>query len=285
MSKLYNPDYLQSLCQKYNLAPSKKYGQNYLLDEIAIETIVAAADLNVADTIIEVGPGFGVLTLALVASGARIVSYEIEKKLAPYWEATLKKIQAADPKATNLEIVWGNVLRSFTPPTGAYKVVANVPFQITSALIRLFLEAEHRPERLVLMIQKEVAERICAAPGQMSLLALSVQYYATSALVASVPRTAFWPVPAVDSAIIAITPHVPVFETPAKTEFFFSLVKAGFAQRRKLLSKNLLPLVGKKHAADLKQIFTDLGLAPTVRAQELSLETWAALADRLSTYT
>lgn len=291
MPSLYNLDYLLHLCKKYGLAPSKKYGQNYLIDPAAIETIVTAANLASGDIIVEVGPGFGVLTLALAEKAQKVISFEIEKKLQPYWNEIIEKKHARLPSLRsgvsgqgNIEVVWGNVLRSFAVPTAPYKVVANLPYQITSPVIRLFLEAERRPESLVLMVQKEVAERICAKPGDLSVLAVSVQYYADPKLVMVVPRTSFWPSPAVDSAVITIIPHPLAFNNPDKTAGFFKIVKAGFAQRRKLLAKNILPVIGKKHATDLKQVFADLGLAPTARAQELPLETWVLLVDRLSTY-
>lgn len=274
MSKLFNPDYLLSLCKKYGLTPSKQYGQNYLLDSEVIAAMIDAAKICPDDLVVEVGPGFGVLTLPLVDVAKEVVSYEIEKKLAPYWE----KLQKDRP---NLTVNWGNALKTFVPPTKPYKVAANLPYQITSAVIRLFLEASLTPQVIVCMVQKEVAERICAKPGDMSLLAISVQYFGTPTLVRVVPRSSFWPSPAVDSAIISVKPHA-VDRTNEK--WFFDVVKAGFAQRRKFLIKNLLPLVGKKNKPEVELLFQKIGLTPEARAQELSMDQWQELVKGLSTY-
>lgn len=308
MPNLYNPDYLLHLCKKYGLAPSKRYGQNYLIDESVIAAILAAADLKSDDTVIEVGPGFGVLTLALAERAGRVVSFEIEKKLEPYWSDKIK-----NEKISNLEIVWGNVLREFelkshpalpsveergenpsfakegsaprsgeiSLSSGQYKVVANLPYQITSPVIRLFLEAEQPPELMVLMVQKEVAERICAKPGRMSLLSVAVQYYADAEVVVCVPHASFWPTPRVDSAVIKITNKKQRTINKEWDKRFFTLVKAGFANRRKLLLKNLLPVVGKEHKTFLTKVFVDLGFNVTIRAQELSIEQWVELVQRV----
>ena len=274
MASLTNPDYLLSLCKKFGLTPSKKYGQNYLLDPEVITTLLEAGEVTKNDTIVEVGSGFGVLTLPLAERAGKVISFEIEKKLAPYWQELIKK-----RTVNNLEIRWGNVLRSFDALqiSSSYKVLANLPYQITSAVIRLFLEAPSKPEVIVCMVQKEVAERICAKPGNLSVLALSVQYYAIPKLVAVVPRSSFWPSPAVDSAVICLRPHR---EKPNDvfTALFFRLIKRGFAQKRKLLFKNLLPYAPKQRAKELAECLAEVGISPTARAQEVSLEHWKKLA-------
>lgn len=276
MTSLFNLDYLHHLAAKYGIAPSKKYGQNYLIDEEVINKILEIAALSENDTIVEVGPGFGVLTFPLAEKAGRVISYEIEKKLLLYWNEKLTQHK-------NIEIVWGNVLKQFKSPNSKYKVVANLPYQITSAVIRLFLESNNPPESMVLMVQKEVAERICAQPGEMSLLAVSVQYYAEPKLEFVVPRTSFWPSPRVDSAVINI--KVKNFESRIlnleERDRFFDFVKAGFANRRKLLLKNLEPVAGKGKKEKLKKIFDEMGLLPTARAQELSVEQWKTLFKKL----
>lgn len=266
-----------SLCKKFGLTPSKQYGQNYLLEESVIEAMLEAAKVSKTDTVVEVGPGFGVLTLPLVERAGQVISFEIEKKIAPYWEALI-----TNRKLANLTMVWGNVLRSFEDQAVAtpYKVVANLPYQITSAVIRVFLETPVPPTDIVCMVQKEVAERMCAQPGDMSVLALSVQYYATPSMVQVVPRAAFWPVPAVDSAVIHLKLDKPAIDREV-TERFFTLVKWGFAQKRKVLFNNLLPNIGKNRKAELDAIFKQLNLSLTVRAQELSLEQWQAMVNLL----
>ncbi len=303
---LYNPDTLQNLCHNYGLRPSKKYGQNYLIDSKVIGDIIAAANLSKDDVVVEVGPGFGILTLALAPHVKKVIAFEIEKKLLPYWN-NLKE------PYPNVEIEWGNVLKqslssraksqrdevegSLHSPlgsvgmTGVYKVIANLPYQITSPVIRLFLEeVATPPTEMILMVQKEVAERICAKPacpseagkrrrGDMSLLSVSVQYYADAEIIRVVPRTCFWPVPGVDSAVIKIKIKKEKLKNKEFDERFFNIVRIGFAQRRKLLVKNLESFVGKKNKGELFKIFTELGLSLTARAQELSVDEWVELTN------
>ena len=270
------PKQLQKLCQEYGVKPSKSYGQNYLVDPLPIEAMVAAGELKKTDTIIEIGPGFGILTLALVPEVKKVISFEIEKKLSKYWQE-----QIEENEIKNLEIVWGDVLKQFpvveSAQWGDYKVIANLPYQITSPIIRMFLEANNPPQMMVFMVQKEVAERICAKPGEMSLLAVSVQYYANAEIILNVPRILFWPAPEVDSAVIVIKTLNNKTKKTVSDEEFFKLVRAGFAQKRKLLMKNLSPYYSKEK---LTKSFLELGLKPTARAQELSVTDW----QRLSTY-
>lgn len=275
---LFNVDTLQNLCHTYGLRPSRSYGQNYLIDPEVIDDIIRAAQVSANDEIVEVGPGFGTLTLALASHVKKIRAFEIEKKLEPYWE-NLKQ------PYPNVLIEWGNVLKQFSssalPPRG-YKVVANLPYQITSPVIRLFLETDNPPAEMILMVQKEVAERICAKPGDMSVLAVAVQYYAEAELVRVVPRASFWPSPAVDSAVIRLTYKPKQAAPQAEAAFMFHSVKIGFANRRKLLIKNLESVVGKKNRVALADIFNQLGLLPTVRAQELSVDTWKNLSREIA---
>lgn len=265
------------LCLTYGLKPSKEYGQNYLINPLIIEKIIESANLQKTDTVVEIGPGFGSLTLAMAPYVKKLLAFEIEKKILPYWEQKQKEVK-------NIEIVWGNVLREIKEneilPV-KYKVVANIPYQITSNLIREFLEAKNKPTQMTLMVQKEVAIRICAKRGDMSVLAVAVQYYATPEIITLVSRNNFFPVPNVDSAVL----HLEVFNfKPASdTEDFFRLVKVGFASRRKTLIKNLLSLKYEKEK--LQKIFTELGFDLKIRAQELTVEDWRSLLSRLSTKT
>ena len=287
MSKLYNIDYLKHLCAKYGLRPSSQFGQNFLIDPEPVEAMVAAAELTGKDTVVEVGPGFGVLTFALAQFAGAVKAYEIEKKIKPYWDGILDFAQEENKK---IEIVWGNILKSYKLQVTSYKVVANLPYQITSNVIRRFLESENPPEVMVLMVQKEVAERICAAPGAMSLLSVAVQYYADAEIIMTVPSSCFWPEPKVDSAVIKIKyKKLKIKNTDG--ERFFNIVKLGFANRRKLLIKNLKSLQPGSATASpgkhgttttLKQIFEEIGLLPTARAQELNVAQWKQLAEMLN---
>jgi len=309
-SKLFNPDYLQFLCDKYNLKPNRKYGQNFLINSEVIEKIIESAGIDKNDTVVEIGPGFGALTFALAETAGKVIAFEIEQKIKDYWNKN---------KPENVEIIWGNVLKELDPSpvcrtadsrfrgndnqthchpredgdpssirqktdfslhgNDGYKVVANLPYQITSNIIRKFLEADNPPREMVIMTQKEVAERICAEPGGMSLLAIATQYYAYPEIIAAVSRSDFWPEPKVDSAILKLT----IIEqeiNKSETENLFKVARAGFAQKRKLLIKNLTPLFGNKEI--LREIFTKIGLGEKVRAQELSVEQWKMIAERLS---
>jgi len=270
MEKLFNPDYLFHLCQKYSLRPSKQYGQNFLLNEKVVEKMIEAGEINKKDTVVEVGPGFGVLTLPLCEKAGKVIAYEIEKKIKEYWDEKQKEYK-------NLEIIWGNVLYSnkLQVASGKYKVIANLPYQITSQVIRFFLEQENKPENMVIMVQKEVGERICAKPGDLSVLGLSVQFYGEPEIVAMVPRDNFYPVPKVDSVIVKITLKKYLPEVDEKK--FFDFVKAGFINKRKLLIKNLKNYLGKKNKEKIDRSFEKMGFSNNVRAQELSLEEWLKL--------
>ncbi|PIT87093.1 MAG: hypothetical protein COU31_04955 [Candidatus Magasanikbacteria bacterium CG10_big_fil_rev_8_21_14_0_10_40_10] len=266
-----NPAEIKSACQKYGLSPSKIYGQNYLISPKPIVKIIEAGQLDKQDTVVEVGPGFGILTLALARQAKQVLAFEIEKKLQPYWLDLIKQ-----KNINNLKIIWGNVLRQASSlPRGAYKLSANLPYQITSQIIRFFLEADNQPKSMVLMLQKEVAVRICAKPGQMSLLSLAVQYYGRPKIICQVKKDCFYPVPKVASAVVAIY-DIKRKNTREFDQRFFALAHAGFQNKRKLLSKNLSSNFGFKKE-DWQKIFSILGLGENCRAQELSVEKWKEL--------
>src|SRR3989338_11457359 len=218
------------LCKLYNIIPARSKGQNFLISEKIYDDIVAAADLKTDDVILEVGPGLGFLTAKLAlrlrsgqaGKSGRVIAVELDDKLAGVLKTGLlaKKIR-------NTEVVNGDILKIPLAPfiKGGYKVVANLPYNITSIFLRKYLEAEIKPELAVLMLQKEVAERITAKPGKMSLLAVSVQFYANAEIIKTVPRDFFWPKPEVDSAIIKITPHPsPLLAKERGEKEFFRLV-------------------------------------------------------------
>jgi 16S rRNA (adenine1518-N6/adenine1519-N6)-dimethyltransferase len=272
---MLTPTELKALCETYRLSPSKAYGQNYLIQPKPIRDMLAAGELVSTDTVIEVGPGFGVLTLPLVEQVQKVYSFEIEQKLREYWEDKMLNI-----KDKNLEIIWGNALHAFpllvstVPPR--YKILANVPYQITSQLIQMFLEADPAPERIVVMVQREVAERICAKPGDMSLLAVSVQYYGTPKIISIVSKGNFFPSPKVDSAIIAITN----IHSEPNAEHFFEVVRAGFSNKRKQLANNLSAALHIDRAEVQRILLTVCG-SETVRAQELTIDMWKMLTTAL----
>ena len=272
-SNVYKPSYLIELCKKYNLSPSKKYGQNYLMTKIYIDKMIEAGEISKNDFVIEVGPGFGVLTFALAEKAEKVVSFEIEQKLKEYWE---------ENSPENLEIVWGDVLKKFSIfnfQFSKYKVIANLPYQITSGILRMFLELENKPEKIVVMVQKEVAQRITAKKGDMSVLAISVQYYGQPKTVAKVTKGNFWPSPKVDSAVLLID-NIKSPNNDFSDEYFFEVVKAGFAQKRKQLWRNLsqgLKLDGEK----VKIVLEDVCGNDKIRAEELDVLDWVKVVESI----
>lgn len=268
---------VQRLLRDYGLRPRQRLGQRFLADEGVLERIVAAAEIQPADTVLEVGPGLGTLTRALAARAGRVIAVELDDHLVAILHQRLSD-------CPNVTIVQGNILQlapaELVGPHAPYLVVANLPYYITSPVLRHFLEATHPPERLVLMLQKEVAQRLLATPGQMSLLAVSVQFYARPRLVGYVPAAAFYPRPKVDSAIVRLDiydqPPVPVDDVPR----FFRVVAAGFSQPRKQLKNALAHALGLP-LATVVEALTAAEIAPQQRAESLSLDDWALLAPRL----
>lgn len=237
-------------------------GQRFLRSRKARDQIVAAADLSKKDTVLEVGPGDGFLTEALAERAGRVIAVEKDKRFV---EVLREKFR----DQSNIEIIEGDILSNIqcwgkTLNVGHYKIVANIPYYITSRFLRIMLEAEQKPELMVLMVQKEVAERLAAKPPQMNMLALSVQAYGKVKRVANVSRGAFSPAPRVDSAIIKIFNISNDFfeKNHIAPERFFVLARRAFAQKRKMLS-NSLGLKGD-----------------TRRPQELSLKDWALICKR-----
>ncbi|MCF7820073.1 MAG: 16S rRNA (adenine(1518)-N(6)/adenine(1519)-N(6))-dimethyltransferase RsmA [Candidatus Pacebacteria bacterium] len=269
------------LCSVYNLEPKKKHGQNFLISETAYEHILKAANLNSKDIVLEVGPGLGFLTAKLSELVKKVISVEIDSSLAEVLETATKSL-----KNNNIEIVRGNILDfTETDLSKGYKVVANLPYNITSIFLRKFLSSSNSPQSLTLMLQKEVVERILASAGSHSLLSLSVQYYSQPQLITYVPKESFWPQPEVDSAVIYIEvknkKQLPFKEKEEK--LFFRLLKFGFSAKRKKLKNNLAGALRLETEIIVKELKT-LGITDSVRAQELSLEDWLKLFARLKPY-
>lgn len=256
------------------LKPKKSLGQNFLRDEKVLEKIIESADLQADDFVIEIGPGEGVLTEKLVPKASKVLAIEIDQNLIPALEKKFSKNE-------NIEIINDDILKinlEKLVENKKYKVIANIPYYITSKIIRLFLESKNPPAEMILMTQKEVAERIVAAPGKMSLLAVSVQYYSKANLLFEVSRNSFFPIPEVDSAIIKIKN----INSEKDSKKFFQVVKAGFSAKRKTLINNLSNGLHLDKEVVEEKIKT-LGLVPTVRAQELSIENWKKISEILIT--
>ncbi len=263
-----------SLLRQYQLRPSKGLGQSFLQDNHALQRILQAAEIRPEDEVLEIGAGLGHLTRYLALQARRVVAVELDERLFPILQTVLAPYR-------NVELIRGDIL-ALAPGdlmhTPNYLVAANIPYYITSALIRHLLEAECRPHRLVLTVQREVAERICAAPGAMNLLALSVQVYGKPAIVAHLAPGAFYPPPKVSSAVVRIEIYPRPLIPPEKLSRFFELVRAGFSQKRKTLRNALAAGL----ALPIQEVACRLqcaGLDPNRRAETLSLSEWENLLD------
>ncbi len=247
----------------------KSFGQNWLRDEYVLDEIVKSAEIAKNDTVLEVGPGLGTLTQKLVATGADVVAVEADKDLLP-------RLGSMFQGKANFELINDDILKfDLTKLNKDYKVVANIPYYLTSNLLRTLLESNNPPSAMVLLVQKEVAQRIMAKPGQMSVLAFSVQYYAKPEYIMDVKKELFDPVPKVDSAVIKISRgQKPVFEADIKK--LFRLVKAGFGEKRKMLRNSISGGLGIETSL-VENLLEDCKLKPTARAQELSLKDWQGL--------
>ncbi len=272
-----------ALLRAHGLGPRKSLGQHFLKDETYLRRIVEAADLSRADTVLEIGPGSGNLTRLLAEAAGRVIAVELDDNLIPL----LREMFADNP---HVHIVHGDILLlspsqllsgpdqlETAPPS--YKVVANLPYYITSAAIRHLLEGEWPPAVLVLTVQREVAERIVAQPPEMSLLAVSVQYYAEARIVTRIPPGAFVPPPKVSSAVVRLDrrPRPAVNVAPKD---FFRVVSAGFGQRRKQLRNSLAAGLGLSHKA-VETALRTAGIEPSRRAETLTLAEWGALCRML----
>lgn len=263
---------IPSLLKQHGLQPRKSLGQNYLFDERILGRIVEAAEINPGETVLEVGPGLGSLTRHLALAAKDVVAVELDKNL-------ITPLQGILSNYANIRIVQGDILDLSPTDLGladGYCMVANIPYYITSALLRHVLEASSRPARLVLTVQKEVAMRICAVAGEMSLLALSVQIYGRPEIVFEIPAGAFFPPPNVDSAVVRVTlyklPRIPVDHI----DDFFRLTKAGFGQKRKTL-RNALASGLPMEKRDINLQLEKAGIDGQRRAETLSLEEWHSL--------
>lgn len=258
--------------ERHAITPKKSLGQNFLHDPNTLEKIVALAELDPGATVLEIGPGTGNLTQVLARHAARLVAVELDDRLIPL----LRDTMGDQP---HVEVIHGDILDldlSALLGDAPYSVVANLPYYITSAILRHLLEAPHRPQRVVITVQREVAERIVAEPDDMSLLAVSVQYYGRPEIVMRLKPAVFWPRPDVDSAVVRID----VYERPPvdvpDSGAFFRVVRAGFSQKRKQLRNALSGgLQIEKTSAD--DLLLAAGIAPQRRAETLTLAEWAAL--------
>jgi len=271
---------VRQILRRHGLEPRRELGQHFLVDARALARIVAAAELTADDAVLEIGAGVGNLTRPLAASARRVVAVEVDRRFLPVLEAEL-----AD--CPNVHLVAGDILAldpSDLMGEGPYKVVANLPYAITSAVLRHLLEARIPPQRMVMTVQREVAERIVARGGRMSLLAVSVQFYGRPQLLFRLRPGAFYPPPEVESAVVRIDRHPEPPVEVTDVGWFFQVVRAGFSQPRKQLSNSLASGLGISPGEAVSAL-REAGVDPRARAERLSLEDWARLARRLGRET
>lgn len=268
---------IPALMRQYGLHADKRLGQNFLIDEEALKKVVEAADLTADDQVLEIGAGLGNLTRYLAAACREVCAVELDERLLPVLVQVVENF-------SNVRVVAGDILRmepgdlftAATPDERGYHVVANLPYYITSAVIRHLLEAKTPPRSLVLTVQREVAERICAKPGDMSLLALSVQVYGSPQIASRIPAGAFYPAPKVDSAVVRVVLYSQPVIRGDRLESFFRLTKAGFSQKRKTLRNSLSAGLGWP-ASKVELLLEETGINHFRRAETLSLEEWDKL--------
>jgi len=271
------PGQLRRLMGTERLRPRKSLSQNFLTDPVALDAIVEAAELEPGDRVVEIGPGLGVLTRRLLAAGASVLAVEVDARLAEYLRRELYGID-------RFELIEADAL-SLHPremfPGEPFKVVANIPYHITSPLLHAFLEGERPPEVIVLLVQLEVAERVAAPTGHMSYLSVFAQNVAEAEVVERVPAAAFEPAPAVDSAVLRLRRRAgPVVPPGEGREPFYRVVQAGFRQRRKQVHNGLSRELPVEREA-VESALAICGVDPERRPQTLSVDEWACLTTAL----
>lgn len=270
VNQLTDIEYIKNLFRQFGLKPKHYLGQNFLIDEAVLNEIVATAELSKDDSVIEVGPGIGVLTSELAAHAKEVYAVEKDRNLIPILKRQIKNHK-------NVKVINEDILR-INPEemiSGPYKVVANIPYYLTSNLLQHFLTQKNKPKLLVLMVQKEVGERVVAQAGDLSILGISVQIFSDPVIAAVVPKDAFWPKPKVDSVILKLTPNNKYPEIKDQ-KLFFRIVKVAFSGKRKQIHNTLASglSLNKEQVFDL---LSKSGIEPTLRPQDLSIQKWISL--------
>ena len=276
---LFSAKAIKTILKKHHIRPCKKMGQNFLIDRNIAEKIINCADISKNDIILEIGPGLGSLTQELAKKAGAVIGIEKDKKMSLILKETLKEFK--NVKIVNSDILKISNLQNLINQKKEnkrknFKIVANLPYCIASKIIRKFLEYKNPPKTMVLLVQKEVAQRICAKPPKMNLLAVSVQFYAQPEIISYLSKNCFWPIPKIDSAIIKITPIKNKFQNQIPSQLFFRIVKAGFSYPRKQLANNLSKKL-KLNKKEIKNLFLKADINPSQRAESLSVDNWIDL--------
>jgi len=282
--ELTSPKVIKNLLEKYGARLFKGWGQNFLIDEHILKKIVGSANLKKSDIVLEIGPGIGTLTQELAkrvkpapyrtrSGTGKVIAVEKDKRMCEILSEMLKSWDIR-----NVRIIQGEILefnpKSYKLKAKSYKIVANLPFYIVAPVIRKFLESKNPPKEMILMVQKEVAQRICAKPPDMSILAVSVQFYAKPEILFYVSKSSFWPPPKVNGAILKIIPNRARRNVLRK--LFFKVVRAGFSQPRKQLANNLSKEL-KLDKSEVKNWLLENKIEPSRRAETLSIKDWIKL--------
>lgn len=277
--QLTDIDTIRRIMREYKIFAQKKFGQHFLVNKDILDEIIKTAQLKPSDTILEIGPGLGTLTRPLASVTKKVIAIEKDPDI-------IKVFKSINPDLTGVLILEKNALaieKDFfkNQNISSYKLVANLPYYLTSPIIRFFLQTKPKPKIMVLMVQKEVAERIVATPPYANLLSIAVQFYGEPTIVKNVSNDSFWPKPKVDSAIIKILPHTKKLYNVSNESNFFRTVKAGFGEKRKQLHNSLsggLNLSSKT----VKNILTKSNINNTRRAQTLTIPEWIELHNNLN---
>lgn len=263
-----------ALCKKYGIKPERSKGQNFLINEEIYNKIIEISDLEKIDTVLEVGPGLGFLTCKLASKVKKVIAVEIDSNLASLLKKDIKIKKIDNIKVFNNDILKarGNNFSKL----GKYKIISNLPYNITSIFLRKFLSLNNKPESIVLMLQKEVAERIVATVPDMTLLSCSVQFYADVKIIFNVSKENFYPIPKVDSAVIKIIPNKKLLSNFEEEKNFFKLLRIGFSSKRKMLKNNLSNGLKLKPELVIKALELT-HLDEKVRSEQLLIEDWLKL--------
>ncbi len=279
--KLSNPKKTIETIKKYNFNFQKRFGQNFLIDSHVIDKIIKAADIKKTDTVIEIGPGIGTMTQYLAESAGKVFAVEIDEKLLPILADTLSPYD-------NVTVINKDILKtdieSLAGPGVVVKIVANLPYYITTPIIMGLFENHVPAESITVMVQKEVADRMAASPGtkDYGALSLAVQYYADTYLAANVPPNCFMPRPGVESAVIRLTRHKEMKVRVSDEKKMFKLIRASFGERRKTLANGIKNSPELSYSREeVEKALTDMGLDTRVRGETLSLLQFAELSERL----
>jgi len=274
----------KELCRIYDIKPARSKGQNFLINEGIYKAIINAAGIDPKDTVLEVGPGLGFLTAELSKKAKRVIAVELDDKLAGILTIAIDSQDVENVEIINQDILNFNPADHFAP-NEEYLIVANLPYNITSIFLRTFLTSVQPPKSLVVMLQKEVAERIVATAPNMTLLSLSVQYYGTPSIVKIVPASDFWPAPSVDSAILHFSYDrpVPSKDSLSKDKHFFRIARIGFSAKRKMLKNNLMGGL-KLTSAEVEKAMLEANIDLKIRAEDLSLKNWQDLVASITPF-